>query len=595
MVYSRTSVPHPPDYSFHDSDEFVLMNIIDWIVLFGTLLFIAVYGIYKTRNTKHIDSYIKGENKSWITICLGVMATQASAVTFLSLPGQAYDNGMRFVQFYLGLPIAMIIISAVFIPLYYKMKVYTAYEFLENRFDYKTRALTVILFFIQRCMGAGITIYAPAIILSQLLHWDLNLTIIFLGLFVTLYIVSGGARAIAVTQRQQMTIIFLGMFVAFGYLVYLISEHLSFSESIHLAGDMGKMHAADYHFDWNNKYTIWSGIIGGLFLQLSYFGTDQSQVGRYLGGESIKESRLGLLFNGLLKIPMQFFILLCGVLLFVFYQYTKPPVYFDTVALDHVKNSEYAGQMQQYRHQSDSLFGKKIIALDSYSTALQAEDELQLSSARNNLLRIEASSDSLHVQVQSLVTKINPDVSTDHDYVFMTFVMNYLPVGLVGLLFAVIFSASMGSKASELNALASTFIIDIYKRKIKPEASENHYLRATQISTLAFGIVAIAFALFCTLFDNLIEAVNIIGSLFYGTILGIFLTAFFLKKVKGSIVFTAGLITEAFILYIYYAKTHPASHLPTLQIEYLWYNAVGCLLVIAICLCSYLIPRTAKS
>lgn len=550
------------------------MSYIDWIVMFGTLIFIGAYGIYKTRQTKNIDGYLRGNNENnWWGIGLSVMATQASAVTFLSLPGQAFDDGMRFVQFYFGLPIAMIIICVFFIPMYYRLKVYTAYEFLENRFDYKTRALTAILFLIQRAMGAGITIYAPAIILSQLLHWDLNYTIIFIGTATTLYIILGGSKAIAITHKQQMAVIFLGMFVAFGYLIYYLSQHMNISQMVRLSGDLGKLNMVNFNFNWNDKYNIWSGIIGGLFLQLSYFGADQSQVGRYLGGQSIKQSRLGLLMNGLLKIPMQLFILSCGILVFLFYQFNQPPVYFDEVALNKVRNSEYADSLNMYEQQLNENFIEQSAAIDYYLNDMDQPLNININKAQT---------DSINKKINQIVTKVNPGVNEDHDFVFMTFVLNYLPAGLIGLLFAVIFCASFSSKSSEINALAATFVVDIYKRKFKKSGSDEHYLNASKLATLFFALLAVGFALISSLFDNLIEAVNIIGSLFYGTILGVFLTAFLLKSVKGNAVFIAAVISEIIIIYIDQTLRHPEWGLPTLHVGYLWYNVIGCFLVMGL-------------
>lgn len=564
------------------------MSIIDWIVMIGTLLFIAVYGIYKTRGTHNLHGYLKGGNEhKWWSICLSVMATQASAITFLSLPGQAYDDGMRFVQFYFGLPIAMILISVFFIPMYYKLKVYTAYEYLENRFDYKTRLLTAILFLTQRSFATGITIYAPAIILSQLLHWSLTFTILFIGITTTIYIVSGGAKAIAVTHRQQMTVIFLGMFTAFGFLIYYLSTYVSFGESLKVAGLLDKMNIVNYQVDitkssfWNDRYNIISGIIGGLFLQMSYFGTDQSQVGRYLGGRSVRESRLGLLFNGLLKIPMQFFILMCGVLTFVFYQFNRPPVYFNEVALQEVRNSDYADSLQTLEEDFNFYFEQQKNMLGDELNSASLNKAANENIANYNVPAAHARLDSTQQKINTLVQKVNGGAAEDHDFIFMTFVQNYLPVGIVGLLFAVIFCASISSKSSELNALAATFVIDLYRRKLKTNESDRHYVTVSKIATVVFGILAIFFAIICSLFENLIEAVNIIGSLFYGTILGIFLTAFLLKRVRGNAVFIAAAISELIILYIDFSVRYNWN-VPKIQVGYLWYNVIGCLLVMGI-------------
>lgn len=560
------------------------MTAIDWVVMLGTLVFIAVYGIYKTRNTRSIETYLHDNNeRKWWEIGLGVMATQASAITFLSVPGQSYDDGMRFVQFYLGLPIAMILISVFFIPIYYKLKVYTAYEFLENRFDTKTRTFTAILFLVQRAFSTGITIFAPSIILSQLLGWNLNFTVLFIGGIVTLYILSGGTKAVAVTHKQQMLVIYLGMFIAFGYLVYYLSDFAGFGDSLKIAGAMGKMNIITNgqqqgHFDWTDKYNIISGIIGGLFLQLSYFGTDQSQVGRYLGGESVKESRLGLLFNGLVKIPVQFFILLTGVLVFVFYQFQQPPVYFNQVAYENTLQSRYGDSANLLSAQYNASLEKNAESIAAYKAALQQNNEQQ-EIARSNLQKAYAISETNRTELNKVIVKANPGIEDDHDYIFMHFVTHYLPVGLVGLLFAVIFCASMSSTASALNGLAATFSVDIFKRFMNKDATPQQYLRASKFFTLMFGAMAIGFALVCSLFDNLIEAVNILGSLFYGTILGIFLAAFLMKRVRGSEVFIAAIISEIAILYIDFS-TRFHWNTPTIHVGYLWYNVIGCLAVL---------------
>ncbi len=560
------------------------MNWIDWIVMLGTLFFIAAYGIYKTRNTKNIETYLHDNNeRKWWEIGLGVMATQASAITFLSVPGQAYDDGMRFIQFYFGLPLAMILISVFFIPIFYKLKVYTAYEFLENRFDAKTRTFTAALFLIQRAFSTGITIYAPSIILSQLLGWNLNFTVLFIGTIVTLYILSGGTKAVAVTHKQQMLVIYAGMFIAFGYLIHYLNSYAGFADSLKIAGSLGKMNLitngqSGSGFDWSDKYNLISGLVGGLFLQLSYFGTDQSQVGRYLGGESVKESRLGLLFNGLMKIPVQLFILLTGILVFVFYQFNKPPVYFNDVALQNAQSSLYADSLKIKSEAYASAMEINTVNTKILAEKLKQGNEGEISSAQQNLRQSFQKSEAARNDVNAVVQKANPGIDDDHDYIFMYFVMHYLPIGLVGLLFAVIFSASMSSTSSALNGLAATFAVDIYKRYIHPQASGKTYLNASKLFTFLFGALAIGFALVCSLFDNLIEAVNIIGSLIYGTILGIFLTAFLIKRVGGNAVFIAAIISEAVVLYIDFSVRYQWS-LPTIHVGYLWYNVIGCLLV----------------
>ncbi|MCC9167642.1 sodium:solute symporter [Pontibacter harenae] len=548
------------------------MSIWDWVVLFGTLGFIVIYGVVKTRGSKDIDGYLRGDNSmKWWTIGLSVMATQASAITFLSTPGQAYEDGMRFVQFYFGLPIAMVIISVTVIPIFYRLKVYTAYEFLENRFDLKTRTLAALLFLVQRGLAAGITIYAPAIILSSILGWNLNLTIIIIGVLVIIYTMSGGTKAVSVTQKQQMAVMMGGMIIAGIMVVRYLPDYVSFGDAIKVAGKMGKMNVVDFSFDWDDRYNFWSGITGGLFLSLSYFGTDQSQVARYLGGKSVTESRLGLLFNGLLKIPMQFVILFIGVMVFVFYQFNQPPAFFNEAAKNKVYATDYAPQLRQLEAQHEQLFNQKQEVVQALTTAVQQEDETAIAEAQTQLASIETASDKVREEVKTVVKAAVPDTETrDTDYIFISFVMKYLPVGLVGLLLAVIFSAAMSSTASELNALASTTVVDIYKRSFRKEGDAKHYLTASKLFTVAWGVVAIFFATTASLFENLIEAVNIIGSIFYGTILGIFLVAFYFKYIKGQAVFIAAVIAEAIVLYCYNFT----------DIAFLWFNVIGCVAVI---------------
>jgi len=551
------------------------LSRLDWFVMLGTLFFIVAYGVWKTRGSKNIKGYLLGGNDSnWWTIGLSVMATQASAITFLSTPGQAYMEGMGFVQFYFGLPIAMIIISTVFIPLYYKLKVYTAYEFLENRFDNKTRLLTASLFLLQRGLAAGITIYAPAIILSQIIGWSLNVTILFIGALVIMYTVSGGTKAVSQTHKQQMAVIFIGMFIACAFLISYITDHLSLGKGIELAGAMGKMEVIDWKFDPSSRYNIWSGIIGGLFLQLSYFGTDQSQVQRYLGGKSMKESRLGLMFNGLLKIPMQFFILFVGVLVFLFYQFVLPPLHFNRENVQKVEQSSFYPDYQRLETEQKRLWQEKHALFEFY------KDKPIDQGVKSVMAEIHESEKALMNESKNIIKKVDPNAETqDDDYIFITFVINYLPIGIVGLLLAVIFSAAMSSTSAELNALASTTTVDIYKRNINSKGSELHYLQRSKLFTLLFGLFAIAFAAAASLFDNLIEAVNILGSLFYGTILGIFLVAFFFKKIQAGAVFPAALIAQACIILLY-----SLNRLEIIDLGYLWYNLIAPMLVIGVAL-----------
>ncbi len=547
----------------------------DWVVMLGTLLFIVIYGTWKSRGSKNIEGYLRGDNADrWWTIGLSVMATQASAITFLSTPGQAFDDGMRFVQFYFGLPLAMILISIFFIPMFYRLKVFTAYEFLENRFGLNTRLLTALLFLIQRGLAAGITIYAPAIILSKILGWSLGLTILFIGILVIIYTVSGGQKAVAQTHKQQMTVIFTGMFFAFGFLIWYLYDHVNFDQALTVAGNAGKMNIIDLDFDLGNRYNIWSGIIGGLFLQLSYFGTDQSQVQRYLSGTSIRESRLGLMFNGLLKVPMQFFILLTGVLVFVFYEFTQPPLYFNEIALEQALHSPHGNELKQLEEERTHVFQLKSGEYKRLTAAFKSEDKSEIDEHLAMIRKFQDKEKEIKQKVDSLVVLSVPGMEKgegDTDYVFITWVMTYLPIGLIGLLLAVIFSAAMSSTSAELNALASTTTVDMYKRVFKKEGSDRQYVRASKAFTLLFGILAITFAELASLFDNLIEAVNILGSLFYGTILGIFLVAFWVRYVRSAFaIFWAAILAEAGVLIIYNLG----------WVEYLWLNLIGCLFVI---------------
>lgn len=545
------------------------LALVDWIILSITLIFIVVYGTYVTRKNTNVQDYIKGGNETkWWTIGLSVMATQASAITFLSTPGQAFHSGMGFVQFYFGLPIAMIIICLVFIPMYHRLKVYTAYEFLEGRFDVKTRSLTAILFLIQRGLSAGITIFAPAIILSAVLGWDLFSLNIIIGFLVIIYTVSGGTKAVNVTQKQQMIIIFLGMFIAFWMIVNQLPNEITFTKALEIAGASGKMEILDFSFDLNNRYTVWTGFIGGTFLMLSYFGTDQSQVQRYLSGKSVRESQLGMIFNGLLKVPMQFFILLVGVMVFVFYQFNASPLNFNPKATEVVQNSKYASDFQELQAKHiDIENSKKQLLADGIQK--HEVSEIQSLNEKDAILKEASKAIIDKFNVENPLEKIE---SNDKDYVFIHFILNNLPKGLIGLLLAVILSAAMSSTASELNALASTTAMDLYKRSNKIEKSELHYVKASKWFTLLWGIIAISVACIANLFDNLIQLVNIIGSIFYGNVLGIFLLAFFIKYVRGNAVFIAAIITQILIIIVWYLDYLP----------YLWLNLLGCVLVMLI-------------
>ena len=548
------------------------MAILDWIVLGCTLLFIVSYGVWKTQGSKNVEDYVKGgKDAKWWTIGLSVMATQASAITFLSTPGQAFHDGMGFVQFYFGLPLAMIVICAVFIPIYHKLKVYTAYELLESRFDLKTRTLTAILFLIQRGLAAGITIFAPSIILSAVLGWDLRTLNIIIGILVIAYTVTGGTKAVSVTQKQQMFIIMVGMFFAFFFILGSLPSDISFSQALHIAGANGKLEILNFDFDTQNRYTFWSGITGGFFLALAYFGTDQSQVQRYLSGKSVKESQLGLIFNGLLKIPMQFFILLVGVMVFVFYQYNSSPLNFNPAATEAVMGSEQGEAYSVLQGEHAELEIEKVAAQNDYATALKLGESHALELAESEMLRINTLEKSNRMAARTLIQQADDSIETnDKDYVFIHFILNNLPRGLVGLLLAVILSAAMSSTASELNALGTTTALDLYKRNVGRTLTEKHYVWATKGFTLLWGIIAIIIACVANLFDNLIQLVNIIGSIFYGNVLGIFLLAFFFKHVRGNAVFIAALLTQVIVI-IGWSRD---------WMSYLWLNAFGCALVI---------------
>ncbi|WP_338410772.1 sodium:solute symporter [uncultured Flavobacterium sp.] len=549
------------------------MTNIDWLVLSFTLLFIVIYGALKTKGSPNVKDYILGNNETpWFTVGISVMATQASAITFLSTPGQAYHDGMGFVQFYFGLPLAMVVIAYTFIPIYHKLKVYTAYEYLEQRFDVKTRTLAAILFLIQRGLGTGITIYAPAIILSALLGWNLFLLNIIIGILVIFYTVTGGTKAVNVTQKQQMFVIFCGMVITFFIILNQLPEKLDFFNVLKIAGANGKMDILDFSYNPETRYTFWSGITGGFFLMLSYFGTDQSQVGRYLSGKSVKESQMGLIMNGILKVPMQFFILLTGVLVFVFYQFNSAPLHFNPTNVTTVENSKYKKEYNTLENKLDLINVEKNVINLIYIEQLNYEyDNKALKMKMQNLSGQEK---ELREQAKELISKADITAETnDKDYVFLYFILHHLPKGILGLLLAVIFSAAMSSSASGLNSLAATSTIDIYKRNIGTK-SDKHYVYATQYFTLFWGIVAIGFACISSLFENLIQLVNIIGSIFYGTVLGIFLVGFYIKYVKGKAIFIAACISQLSIFYIYYIDL----------VGFLWLNFIGAVLTLMLSL-----------
>jgi SSS family transporter len=552
------------------------MSVIDWIVLVVTLLTIVVYGVWKSGATKNIDQYfVGGRSLPWYHIGLSVMATQASAITFLSAPGQAYSDGMRFVQFYFGLPLAMIVLCITFVPIFHKLKVYTAYEYLEQRFDLKTRSLVAFLFLVQRGLSTGITIYAPSIILSTILNINTTYTTLFIGGLVIFYTVYGGTKAVSYTQLLQMTIIFLGMFAAGAMVVALLPQNVGFGHALKLAGKLGRMNVIDWKFDPNNRYNIWSGIIGGFFLQLSYFGTDQSQVGRYLTGSSVGQSRMGLIMNGLIKIPMQFCILLIGVLVFAFYQFNRPPMFFNQYEVKQVQKSEYAGEYDKLETEYTAAFEQRKTTANELINAIDSKNDARIQQAKQQLQQTEDALGKIRKDGMAIMKKNNTQADTnDTNYVFLNFVTHYLPKGLIGLLIAIVFMASMGSTASALNSLASTTVIDIYKRGVNKTASDQNYLNASRAATVFWGLVCIAMALYASKLGNLLEAVNQLGSYIYGTILGVFVTAFYLKKVRGTAVFIAAVLSEIIILICGYYEV----------VAYLWLNAIGCLLVIGLAL-----------
>ncbi len=554
------------------------MSGLDWFVLIGATAFIVIYGIWKTRKNRNIDSFLLGDHKTpWWTIGLSVMATQASAITFLSTPGQAFSDGMRFIQFYFGLPIAMVIICIFFIPRFFQMKVFTVYEYLEQRFDLKTRLLAAFLFLVQRGLGAGITIFAPAIIFSAILGWNLNLTIIIIGLLVTLYTFTGGTTAVNVTHKLQMAVMMGGIITALIMTIYLLPEGIGFLDSLKIAGAHGRMNIIDFNFDIDNRYTFWSGITGGTFLALAYFGTDQSQAQRYLSGQSVRQSRLGLMFNAFFKVPMQFIILLTGIMVYVFYQFHPSPVFFNS----HVESEILATPAKEEYLGLKEKWHQEYLSRQSIYTGLQGGDESSLLSAElDQSINTEK---QIRQETKLLVEKALPEAeSRDTDYIFIRFILDFLPKGIIGLLIAAILAAGMSSTASELNALASTTTVDFYKRIVNQSGSEKHYVYASKAFTLMWGLIAMGFAAFGSLFDNLIQYVNIVGSIFYGTILGIFFAAFFLKRVSSTSVFIAALIAEAIVLLCFWQT----------EIGFLWYNVIGCS---AVMLFSLLITAIGKN
>lgn len=549
------------------------MSALDWVVLLGTIGFIVGYGSWKSRGVQNMEGYFRDSTLKWPTIGLSIMATQASAITFLSTPGQAYDDGMRFVQFYFGLPLAMIVIAAVFVPIYRRLNVLTAYEYLEHRFDVRVRYLGAFLFLVQRGLAAGITIYAPSIILSSILGWPLRLTCIGIGVLVILYTVFGGVRAVSQTQKQQMVVMLGGMAVAGVLLVFMLPDTVSLGNAVKLAGALDRMNAVSFELDFENRYNFWSGLTGGFFLALSYFGTDQSQVQRYLSGKSLTESRLGLLFNGIFKIPMQVGILFVGILVFVFYLFIQPPLFFNQSIETRLEQTPQAAEYQELKARFGEAFERQRSAADGYVAALENGGQEEAAKAALKSAAEEVS--EVRRDAKALVNRALPLTETrDTDYVFLSFVLGYVPAGLVGLLIAVILCAAMSSTASELSALGSTTTVDLYKRIRMHGKPAEHDLLASKLFTVAWGLVAIGFALFAGLLENLIEAVNILGSIFYGTVLGLFVVAFFLKKVSATPVLFAALIAQTTVAVLYFAS----------DIGFLWFNVIGCGIVVVLAL-----------
>lgn len=550
------------------------MATLDWIVLVVTLFIIVAYGVWKSRHTKNIQGYLLADKRlPWYHVGLSVMATQASAITFLSAPGQAFTDGVRFVQFYFGLPLAMIVLCITFVPKFHKLNVYTAYEYLESRFDHRTRLLTAFLFLVQRGISTGITIYAPALVLSTILHLPVSYTCVMMSLLVIFYTVFGGTKAVSYTQMLQMVIIFSGLFLAAGLIIAMLPKEIGVIDALKVAGKMGRLNAIDTHFDLNNRYNIWSGVIGGFFLQLSYFGTDQSQVGRYLTGSSVAQSRLGLVMNGLVKIPMQFFILMIGALVFSFYQFEKAPLFFNEVEITRLEQSEQKNELNNLQQRYDLLQTEKQNHVASLVKAQKTNDDVGVTNTTQLVLHSQRQMDSVRNDLKSLMKRNNTLAeSDDGNYIFLYFVMHYLPRGIVGLLIAIIFLAAMGSTASGLNSLASTTVVDFYKKLRPKERTEKRELNASRGATIAWGVFCMVVALYAGQMGNLIEAVNILGSLFYGTILGIFLVAFYMKSVKSNAVLLAACITEVFVVVSWLRE----------WTSFLWLNLIGCVLLMVL-------------
>jgi Na+/proline symporter len=548
------------------------MRTLDWVVLAATLLSIVLYGLWKGRGTRSVQGYhLADRQMKWYVVAFSIMATQASAITFTSTPGLAYVDGMRFVQFYFGLPIAMVILSITAVPIFHRLGVYTAYEYLETRFDLKTRTLTSFIFLLQRGLAVGMTIYAPSIVLSVMLGWDIRVTSTIIGGGIIVYTVTGGVTSVSWTHFQQMFIILSGMVMALVVIIVSLPPDVSLADALYVAGGLGRLNAVDFSFDLNDRYNFWSGLIGGMFVALAYFGTDQSQVQRYLTGQSVAQSRIGLLFNGMAKVPMQFGILFIGVMVFVFYQFERPPIFFNPVEVEKIRSSVYAEQFEVLERDYELAGREKREWLQEFLAAKTSGDEGRIDIARTSLRESQLYADSIRSEALRLI-KANGQDDNDTNYIFLSFVMAYLPVGLVGLIFACIFAASMSSTSGELSALATCSVVDLYKRHVRGDASEKHYLVVSRISMVLWGIYAVLFAQYATKLGALVEAVNILGSLFYGTLLGIFLLAFYVKHVGGTAAFWAAFVGEAVVLYCFFFTS----------IAWLWYNVIGCGVVVLV-------------
>jgi solute:Na+ symporter, SSS family len=548
------------------------MSQLDWIILSLTLFAIVAYGLYRSQTSKDLDGYfLSNRTLPWYIVLLSIMGTQASAVTFLSAPGQAYTDGMRFVQYYFGLPIAMVVLCITFVPNFHRLKIYTAYQFLEERFDIKTRTLTSFLFLLQRGLSTGISIYAPSIILSSLFGWNIYWTNILMGGVLIIYTVSGGAKAVAYTQQLQFIIIFIGMFLTGYMVVHQLPAGVGFFDTLKVSGELGRLNVitsgvTEDGFNWKDRYNIWSGVIGGFFLALSYFGTDQSQVGRYLTASSIKESRLGLLMNGLVKVPMQFLILLVGTLVFTFYQFNQAPLFFNETQVEKVRSGPYADSLTRIQQQYTDLSNRKKQLVSAYVNEYKSGKSSETTAGF--LKEVNADTDKLRGEFKNILKK--KEVQGDYDdtnYIFLRFVIDYLPHGLVGLLIAVIFIAGWGSIAAALNSLASSTVVDIHKQFTKNNNTPKEEYAISKWYSLAWGIFCIVVAQFAGNMGSLIEAVNVLGSLFYGVILGIFLVAFYCKWVAANAVFWSAIIVEFGILLLFWYSS----------LGFLWLTAVGAL------------------